>query len=526
MTTKQFFDTSEGVFLNGRQVVGRCPIANCPSEKAYADECALGHQYMPAELEQPKSTLTGSVPEMRDVTNWFIDLPEFKEHLQAWSKTLLNGSKARAQNVKTLGEFFEPPIIHVKKDQLPKLDEVRSELPSFDQLDQNTKAIRLAFSDLESREKACKTLSGNGVRYRTGKTLVPFRLTGNIEWGLPVPKLDDLDGLTWWVWPESLIAPISFTRALLKSQGQQEDSWKKWWCSRDSTITQFIGEDNIYFYGIAEIAMFLATQSDDVKKASIAPETKSGQIQLPELVVNNHILFLDKKASSSGKIKPPMADELLDYYTSDQLRAHFISLGLGMRSVSFRPKPLNPKAQEKEADPVLKEGNLLCNVFNRLARSCFYSLQEYFEGSLPVGELSPEISEKAEKIILEFEHYMALQEFNTAMAKLEMYIRSCSKYWTSQSRLAEQSSNESLRRQLMIDAFHMLRVATVLLHPIAPSGTEMIREYLQVDETFWSWDHILKPLSHFIADVSEHRFKVLEPRIDFFPKHPSQIPGA
>lgn len=222
MTTKQFFDTSEGVFLNGRQVVGRCPIANCPSEKAYADECALGHQYMPAELEQPKSTLTGSVPEMRDVTNWFIDLPEFKEHLQAWSKTLLNGSKARVQNVKTLGEFFEPPIIHVKKDQLPKLDEVRSELPSFDQLDQNTKAIRLAFSDLESREKACKTLSGHGVRYRTGKTLVPFRLTGNIEWGLPVPKLDDLDGLTWWVWPESLMRPYHLRAPYLNHKGNKK----------------------------------------------------------------------------------------------------------------------------------------------------------------------------------------------------------------------------------------------------------------------------------------------------------------
>jgi len=58
-------------------------------------------------------------------------------------------------------------------------------------------------------------LCGNGIRYRTGKTLVPFRLTGNIEWGVPAPALGGLDDLTVWVWPESLWAPISFTMAYL-----------------------------------------------------------------------------------------------------------------------------------------------------------------------------------------------------------------------------------------------------------------------------------------------------------------------
>jgi len=53
-----------------------------------------------------------------------------------------------------------------------------------------------------------------------GKTLVPFRLTGNIEWGVPAPALEGLDDLTVWVWPESLWAPISFTMAYLESQNK------------------------------------------------------------------------------------------------------------------------------------------------------------------------------------------------------------------------------------------------------------------------------------------------------------------
>ena len=50
LSTKQFYDAEAGQFLNGRQVIGRCPIQGCKSEKAYADECDLGHQYEPEEL--------------------------------------------------------------------------------------------------------------------------------------------------------------------------------------------------------------------------------------------------------------------------------------------------------------------------------------------------------------------------------------------------------------------------------------------------------------------------------------------
>ena len=59
MVTSQFYDVKAGQFLNGRQVVGKCPVESCTSDKGYADECSMGHQYMPEELIDPKSTLTG-----------------------------------------------------------------------------------------------------------------------------------------------------------------------------------------------------------------------------------------------------------------------------------------------------------------------------------------------------------------------------------------------------------------------------------------------------------------------------------
>ena len=107
-----------------------------------------------------------------------------------------------------------------------------------------------------------------------------------------------------WVWPESLWAPISFSATYLESLGESPDAWQRWWCDPDAKVYQFIGEDNVYFYGPAEMGMFLGMQGE-----TWSSEPPQGSLQLPTLVVNRHLLFLNSKASSSGKVKPPMADE-------------------------------------------------------------------------------------------------------------------------------------------------------------------------------------------------------------------------
>ena len=519
MTTSQFYDAELGVFLNGRQVVGQCPIMGCQSERGYADECSLGHQYMPIELINPQSTLTGKKPEMRDVTNWYFKLDKFHDLLEKWVDVFGKRPNCRNFVVKSIQEFLEPPVIYVKRDQLDSLNAMKEKLPEFTLEDkENKSSVLLIFDELENREKACLILAEYGIRFRTGKTLVPFRLTGNIEWGVPAPALEGLDGLTIWVWPESLWAPLSFTKTYLEKQGEDNTAWKDWWCSKDSKVYQFIGEDNVYFYGPVEMAMFMGTQGK-------APSTNppEGELQLPDLIVNNHVLFLNKKASSSGAIKAPMAKDLLDYYTAEQLRAHFLGLGLGIRSVSFQPKPLNPMASEKDSDPVLKEGNLLTNVFNRAVRSCFYTAQKYYDGRIPVGEIGEEILKESEKTILEYERLMYKCDFHIVMNLMDTFIRNINKYWSKNMREAEDNNNGTLRLQTLVDTFHMVRTAAVLMHPIAPQGTEMILDYLNLGEEFWNWDRIFEPLYAFMKDPQNHKLKFLEPRVDFFKKHPSQI---
>ncbi len=519
LTTSQFYDTEYDVLLNGRQVVGRCPIAGCSSDKGYADECSLGHQYMPSDLIDPKSTLSGKKPAMVDVTNWYFNLDEFHDLLGQWVEQLSEIDGYRNFVIKSIQEFLEPPVIYIKKDQLDALEEIKDKLPPYEFKDENNKSSALmVFDTLELREKTCAILSDHSIRFRTGKTLVPFRLTGNIEWGVPAPNLEGLDNLTVWVWPESLWAPMSFTKTYLEQADENNDAWKQYWCSKEAKVFQFIGEDNVYFYGPVEMAMFMGQQGEH---PSAYPE--EGDLQLPLLIVNNHLLFLDKKASSSGKIKPPTAEDLLNYYTPEQLRSHFLGLGLGIRSVGFQPKPLNPKATERDADPVLKEGNLLSNVFNRAVRSCFYTVQKYCNGRIPVRAISEDVLNEARDTVLEYELLMSKFEFHQVMNLMDVYIRNINKYWSKNIRIADTEDDSELRAQVLSDTFHMVKTAAELMHPIAPEGTEMILEYLNLDESFWSWDNIFKTLYDLMPDPENHDLKFLEPRVDFFEKHQSQL---
>ena len=519
IANKQFYDEKAGCFLNGRQVIGKCPVDGCNSEKGYADECDLGHQYMPENLIDPKSTLTGETPVMKDVYNWYFDLPAFNSLLKEYAERISKQKNVRPLVTKTISEFLNDPVIHIKNELLEKYEAVKDEMPEHEFIEEKKKpSFTIKFDKLDNMNKACEILSANGIRFRTGKTLVPFRLTGNIEWGVKAPNLEGEEPLTIWVWPESLWAPISFTASVLKDRGRDMKEVLEFWCSKDAQVYQFIGADNIYFYGVAEMAMFMALQG----KEGIVSDPADGEMQLPILCANNHILFLDKKASSSGSVKPPMAADLLDYYTPEQLRMHYLGLGLGQRSVSFQPKPLNPDAKPEDADPVVKDGFLLSNVFNRIIRTCFYTTQKYYDGMMPVGEVEEQVLADAKKAILDYERFMYRFEFHQATYVLDSYIRKASKYMAKNFGDADKNEDSELRRKTLINVFHMIRTAAVLLHPMAPKGTEMILEYLQLDKSFWSWDKIFDTMASF-TDGKDHKLKFLEPRVDFFTRHPSQF---
>ena len=534
--TLQFYDPQAGTFLNGRQVEGHCPVQGCKGEKAYADECDLGHQFDPAELIAPKSTLTGQVPELRPAPNWYFTLPDFADVVAAYVEDC-EQQGARPLVGQTISEFLAKPIIFVntRDEAQERYLALADTLPehTFREPVAGKSSFELEFANINDRDIARDALMAAGLRIRTGKTLVPFRITGNINWGIPVPALEsDMEGLTVWCWPESLWAPISFTQAIAKKRGLPDDDWKLFWTRKDATVYQFIGQDNLYFYGVAQPALWVGLQEGATRE--LDPE--EGQLQQSHLIANHHILYGKTKASSSGALKPPSANELLEHYTAEQLRAHFLALALDQRAVAFKPKVFDPDSATRDnpriSDPVLKEGSLLTKVFNRLARSCFYEAKNNFDCCMPLGWPSDEVLDEAHKTLTRYEETMARTELHTIMQIMDEFIRWSNKRWSAGIKSIEKAEDpaalEDERRQLLVDCFYLLRVCTLLMHPVAPKGCEMICEYFQIDpERFFSWDVPFAGMDELCPpeSVAQGAHPVLElaPRVDFFPAHPSQF---
>ena len=68
-------------------------------------------------------------------------------------------------------------------------------MPKHTLEDGNKTSYTFVFDSLDDRDVAREVLNTRGIRFRTGKTLVPFRISGNIEWGVKVPERDGLKDL-------------------------------------------------------------------------------------------------------------------------------------------------------------------------------------------------------------------------------------------------------------------------------------------------------------------------------------------
>jgi methionyl-tRNA synthetase len=82
-TTLGAFSASTGKTLPDRYVEGTCPI--CGYDAARGDQCDnCGNQLDAIDLINPRSRIDGEPPVFHDTKHLFLDLPAFREQLEAW----------------------------------------------------------------------------------------------------------------------------------------------------------------------------------------------------------------------------------------------------------------------------------------------------------------------------------------------------------------------------------------------------------------------------------------------------------
>jgi len=82
-TTEQYYDEEAQQFLADRYITGTCP--HCSNEKAYGDQCEnCGTSLSATDLINPKSSLSGNVPALKETKHWFLPLDKYEPWLKKW----------------------------------------------------------------------------------------------------------------------------------------------------------------------------------------------------------------------------------------------------------------------------------------------------------------------------------------------------------------------------------------------------------------------------------------------------------
>ncbi|MBQ2376169.1 MAG: methionine--tRNA ligase [Bacteroidales bacterium] len=82
-TSQQYYDEETKTFLADRYITGTCP--HCGNEKAYGDQCeACGTSLSATDLINPKSTLSGQEPQLKETKHWYLPLEEYETFMREW----------------------------------------------------------------------------------------------------------------------------------------------------------------------------------------------------------------------------------------------------------------------------------------------------------------------------------------------------------------------------------------------------------------------------------------------------------
>ena len=188
-TNQQFYDVENKQFLADRYIKGTCP--KCGHDDAYGDQCEkCGSTLSPEELINPKSTISGNTPILKETTHWFLPMQNHENWLKKWiNEGVFDGEKT-----------------HNPKDW-------KSQVVG-----------------------QCNSWLDTGLKERS--------MTRDLDWGVKVP-VENSEGKVLYVW---LDAPIGYITATKKYAQNNNLSWKKYWKNNESELIHFIGKDNIVFH--------------------------------------------------------------------------------------------------------------------------------------------------------------------------------------------------------------------------------------------------------------------------------------
>lgn len=458
-TTEQLFDAKANQFLPDRYVTGKCyhnlPDGTpCGNPRANGDQCEqCGQGIDPLKLIDPISTITGTTPERRQTTHWYLQLAKFQGMLTDWFSLV--------------SLDWRPIVTNFS------LGSIKQGLP----------------------ERA---------------------MTRDLSWGVPVP-LDDPDakGKVLYVWFDAPIGYVSFTAALCQQKDGDWQTYKNWWHDPDCKIIHFIGEDNIVFHALIWPAMLLGTQFDSTELqklgSSYTGPKESGFYQLPTNVVANAFLNIKFPGKEEEKISKSRGtavwiEDYLKTFDPDPLRYY---LTINAPESQRAAWSFDEFVERNNSELIATLGNFI-NRWQKI-------VTDHFARKVPETDRAETLETDVLGRIRALPGMVAGEieatHFKAALGIIMEGFRECNRYIDTRAPWTTRKMDLPLCAATIHTCIQVSRTLGTILEPFLPFASEKIRVSLNVPREEWKWPDASKPLpvGHELGPAPEVLFRKLDP---------------
>jgi methionyl-tRNA synthetase len=475
-TSRQWFDQKINRFLQDRLVFGKCPNPKCDNEVAFSDECEkCGTHYDPSELINPRSAVSDGIPVLKDTVHWWLDLWKVSELLRVWIQ-----GKEKKWRQAVFNEVIGTVLPALSFDNIheAKYKELKETLPKHKSKYAAGKKVACTFETKVDLLAGRELLLKNGIPSELLDGWAHRSISRDVSWGIPMPvDLDpEMAGKTLYVWPDSLIAPISFSKVALKQKGRDPGKFTEFWQDPNARIAQFLGQDNVYFYVLMQGALWMGSQ----KEITHLPE--AGDFQLTDVFSCFHLMVEGEKMSkSTGNFYS--GDQLLDEkgYSADQLRYFLAMLSLPEKSSNFDFKTLDER------------NHFLAGPMNAAFEKPISACHSKFGGVIPDGKLLEKVETETANIVRRYLRSMERAEYATLLNAVENYARQINSIFT-QFKPHDDRQPEESRKDALFSSFYVLKNLMIMLQPFVPETMNRLRLSLNLPEDIFKIDELGKPI--------------------------------
>ncbi|WP_413299572.1 methionine--tRNA ligase [Bacillus sp. 1P10SD] len=296
--------------------------------------------------------------------------------------------------------------------------------------------------------------------------LVDRAVSRDIELGISVP-VEGFEEKKIYVWIEALSGYYSASKRWSLETGKDESIfWKK-----DATTYYIHGKDNIPFHSIIWPAILMGIQSE----------------ALPDHIVSNEYLTLEKKKISTSRNWAVWVPDLLDKYHPDSIR-YFLTINA----------PENRDTDFSWREFIYSHNGELLGGYGNLVNRTLKFITKYYDSQIPQGSGDPKIEAKIKNVYSSVGKLIEHSHFKLALEEIFELVRFTNKYFDEQKPWKQVEEDQSGCDRTIFNCSLIIVNLAQLLSPFLPFSSNELRKMLGLGEFTWT---LIKTTPHSIKNV-------------------------